>query len=146
MALSSVAQPTYNPGMDTETTTRPLTLVVVDGHDLVRSALVRRLQRLPNVTVLAAVDDVGLAVSLIGELTPDAVLLEPKTVEERSPTTVSRLAGAGRPVVVLTSSLVDGEAARLTDEGAAAVLLKDTNFHRLLQTIRAAVDPRQPIP
>jgi DNA-binding NarL/FixJ family response regulator len=97
---------------------------------------------MPGVRVLAAVDDVGLAVSLIGELTPDAVLLEPKTVEERSPTAVSRLTGAGHPVVVITSSLVEGEAKHLADAGASAVLLKDTDFPRLIQTIRALIDPR----
>jgi DNA-binding NarL/FixJ family response regulator len=117
----------------------PLTLVIVDGHERARSALVRRLQRMPNVRVLAAVDDVGLAVTLIGELGPDVVLLEPKTVEERSPTAVSRLADTGRPIVVLTSSLVEGEAKNLIKAGASAVLLKDTDFQGLIHIISATI-------
>jgi hypothetical protein len=40
---------------------RPLTLVMVDGHDRVRTALAERLQRLPRVRVLAAVGEVGSA-------------------------------------------------------------------------------------
>src|SRR6185312_1219675 len=100
-ALLACAGYTYTSAMETKVPTKPLRLVIVDGHERARLALVKRLQRIPQVTVLAAVDAVSLALNAIRDLMPDAVLLEPKTVGERSPAAVSRLAGTGSPIVVV---------------------------------------------
>ena len=119
-----------------------MTVLIVDGHERARSALVQRLQRMQGVTVLAAVGDEGTAVRLIRELAPDVVLLEPKTMAGNPGVALRWLAGTGRPVVIWTSSLVDGEAEALKRDGAAAVLLKDTNLPGLLRALETAIAAR----
>jgi DNA-binding NarL/FixJ family response regulator len=72
----------------------PLTLLIVDGHEHVRQALAQRLERLPGVTVLAAVADVRSAAPLIKKLAPDLVLCEPRTLSG-DPLDVLRVAMSG---------------------------------------------------
>jgi DNA-binding NarL/FixJ family response regulator len=131
---------------DTESTEKQMTdgclkLLVVERHVGVRTALMQRLQTLPGVTACDAVD-VGTAIEIIAERTPDAVLYEPKTTDGYQSTELQRLVQAGCPVVVLTSSLVDGEADEFRQAGAAAVLLKGTPFSFLLRTISAVLAAR----
>jgi DNA-binding NarL/FixJ family response regulator len=113
-----------------------LKLLVVEGHAQVRAALTERLHRTPGLRVLAAVGDVPAALFLLQERALDLVLCEPRTMAADPRTAVATLAAAGRPVVVWTSSLVEGEAALLRAAGAAAVLLKDLDLTHLVRTIR----------
>src|SRR5512146_1683247 len=91
-------------------TRKRLTLVIVDGHDRARAALTERLQRLADVLVLAAIGEIGRAIEVIGQLKPDVVLLESRTADGNPVATLCRSVGIGQPVVVLTSSLTEGEA------------------------------------
>jgi DNA-binding NarL/FixJ family response regulator len=114
-----------------------LKLLIVEGHDLVRAAFMQRLDRVPGMEVLGAVADVPAALSLVWEQAPDLVLCDPQTIATEPRAAVSTLAATGFPVVVWTSSLVEGEAAVLRAAGAGAVLLKDLNISHLLWTIRS---------
>jgi DNA-binding NarL/FixJ family response regulator len=118
---------------------RPLTLVIVDGHDGARAALAARLQRMPGVRVLAAVGELEIAGQLVGNLLPDAVLLEPRTVHGDPVAALRRLVGTGLPIVIVTSSLVSGEAEAFVRAGASAVLVKDSDLPGLLWSIEAAI-------
>jgi DNA-binding NarL/FixJ family response regulator len=122
---------------------RPLTLVIVDGHDGARAALAARLQRTPGVQVLAAVGELDWAGQLVGDLAPDAVLLEPRTVDGDPVAALRRLVGTGLPIVIVTSSLVSGEAEAFVRAGAAAVLVKDSDLPGLLWRIDAAITAQQ---
>src|SRR5512146_157831 len=113
-------------------TRKRLTLVIVDGHDRARSALTERLQRLADVLVLAAIGEIGRAIEVLEHLKPDVVLLEPRTGDGNPVATLCRLVGIGPPVVVLNSSLAEGEAESFMRAGASAALLKDTDFPGLL--------------
>jgi DNA-binding NarL/FixJ family response regulator len=115
----------------------PLTLLIVDGHRGVREALIARLQRTPGVRAVGAVE-CEVAVRLAREMAPDAVVYDPRTVDGDM-LTVCRLLGAGRPVVVFTPVLEDGDAHALRRAGAAAVLLKGCAVSVLLAEIRAAI-------
>jgi DNA-binding NarL/FixJ family response regulator len=101
-----------------------LTLLIVDGHQGVRDALLRRLQHAPGIGAVAAVGSIELAVRLAQELAPDTVLYDPRTVQGDAVEAIGRLAAGGRCVIVLTSSLGKGEEAALVRAGAAAILLK----------------------
>jgi DNA-binding NarL/FixJ family response regulator len=114
-----------------------LKLLIVEGHDRVRAALAQRLHRTPGLHVLAAVADVPSALSLLEERALDLVLCDPHTLAGDRRRAIRALAATGCPIVVWTSSLVDGEAAMLRAAGAAAVLLKDLDLTHLLRTIRA---------
>jgi DNA-binding NarL/FixJ family response regulator len=102
----------------------PLTLLIVDGHQGVRDALLRRLRHAPGIQAVAAVGSIELAVRLAQELAPDTVLYDPRTVEGDAVEAIGRLAAVGRSVIVLTSSLGEGEETALARAGAAAILLK----------------------
>ena len=121
----------------------PLTLVIVDGHDRARTALAERLQRLAGVLVLAAVGEIGLAIEVVGRLKPDVVLLEPRTGDSSPLATLWRLVGIGPPVVILTSSLAEGEAEGFMRAGAYAALVKDTDVLGLLRRIRLAIGAQE---
>ena len=89
-----------------------------------REALLCRLQRAPGIQAVAAVGSIELAVRLAQELAPDTVLYDPKTMGGDAVETIGRLAAGGRSVIVLTSSLDEGEETALARAGAAAILLK----------------------
>ena len=103
-----------------------LTLLIVDGHQGVREALLRRLRHVPGIQAVAAVGSIEPAMRLAQELAPDTVLYDPKTVEGDAVEAIGRLAAGGRCVIVLTSSLSEGEETALARAGAAAILLKDS--------------------
>jgi DNA-binding NarL/FixJ family response regulator len=113
-----------------------LKLLLVEGHEQVRAALMRRLHRAPGVRSLDAVADLPSALSLLRDPSADLVLCEPQALAVDPQTAVRLLAATGRPIVVWTSSLREGEAAMLHAAGAAAVLLKEVNLTHLLRTIR----------
>jgi DNA-binding NarL/FixJ family response regulator len=101
-----------------------LTVLIVDGHQGVREALLRRLRHAGGIQAVAAVGSIELAARLAQELAPDTVLYDPRTVEGDAVEAIGRLAAGGRSVIVLTSSLGEGEETALVRAGAAAILLK----------------------
>jgi DNA-binding NarL/FixJ family response regulator len=113
-------------------------VLIVDGHEGVRTALARRLARAPRLRAIPAAD-LAAALYLARELSPDAVVCDPKTLHGDPAMAVSGLAAQGAPVLVLTSSLRDGEADALEDAGAAALLLKGSAIAGLIAAIEAAI-------
>ena len=117
------------------------TVLVLDGHEGVRTALAHRLERAPGLRAVV-VADLATALHLAGELLPDAVVCDPKTLATDAAETVRLLAMGGAPVVVFTSTLRDGEPDALARAGAAALLLKGGSIADLIATIDAAIEAR----
>jgi DNA-binding NarL/FixJ family response regulator len=115
----------------------PITVLIVDGHPGVRTALVSRLHHTPRMRAVCAVGALDDAVRMIEELAPHAVLYDPRTVAGNPEQVVRRLGQSGCPVIVLTSSLRDGEARALRGAGATAILLKGEGRPDLLAAIEA---------
>ena len=118
------------------------TLLIVDGHQGVREALLQRLRHAPGIRAVAAVSNLEDATYLAQELAPDTVLYDPKTVVGDAVEAIGRLAAGDRPVVVLTSSLRAGEEAALTRAGAAAILLKGGGTGAVLATVEKVIADR----
>jgi DNA-binding NarL/FixJ family response regulator len=116
------------------------TLLLVDGHDGVRTALASRLRHAEGVGAVGVAKDLADALTAVRETPPDAVIYDPHTVEGDAADAISRLAADGRPVIVLTSSLVGDEAWVLRDAGAAVLLLKGGNVTQLLHEIDLAIE------
>jgi DNA-binding NarL/FixJ family response regulator len=112
-----------------------MNLLIVEGHDGVRRGLATALGRAPAVSVLGAAAHLSEALPLIARQAPDVVLFEPRTTAGAPLAALQRLVGAGRPVVVLTSSLLDGEGEAFLRAGAAAVALKGDHTAALLATL-----------
>ena len=116
----------------------PLTLLLVDGHQGVREALARRLSHATGVGAVVVAGDLESAVVRARALAPDAIVCDPKTLLGSAQAVLAGLSGTHRPVVVLTSSLLDGEESTLRCAGAAAVFLKGCPVAELLAGIGAA--------
>jgi DNA-binding NarL/FixJ family response regulator len=117
---------------------KPLRVLLVDGHRGVRVALCERLRHVSRAVDVVASDGLAAAMNLLGELVPDVVVCDPRTVHQGADA-VRQLGSGGCPVVVLTSSLQDGEAEDLRRSGAAAVLLKGCSLIALLATLETVV-------
>jgi DNA-binding NarL/FixJ family response regulator len=120
------------------------TILLVDGHDGVRSALATRLRHTAGECTVAAASDLADALDIV-QATPllDAVIYDPHTVEGSADEAITRLSAGGRPVIVLTSSLIGDEAAALTRAGAAAILLKGSNVTCLWREIEDTIENRR---
>jgi NarL family two-component system response regulator LiaR len=124
-----------------------MTLLLVDGHAGVRTALAARLRQeraVARVDVAATLED-GLR--LAQEWPPDLILYDPRTVPGAAISAVRQLAEEGRCVVILTSSLRDNEAQTLPRAGARALLFKGLAIAPLLaclEEVRAGRPPLAP--
>jgi DNA-binding NarL/FixJ family response regulator len=129
-----------------ETMATPITVLLVDGHAGVRAALADRLCHAPRVGAVTATSTLEAAVQLARDVAPDVVLYDPRTVAGNAAAGVRLLGQGGRPVVVLTSSLLEDERAALLRAGAAAVLLKGIAVPALVAAMAAALTrgPEQP--
>jgi DNA-binding NarL/FixJ family response regulator len=110
----------------------PLRLLLVDGHEAVRDALLDRLSRLSLVGSIAAAGSLPAALAFLREFRPDVVFCDPRNLEGDPGEIVLQICEVTGPVVVLTSSLRDGEPAAFRAAGAAAVLLKGTDLAAFL--------------
>lgn len=118
-------------------------LLIVDGHSGVRAALVRRLSQIPGACVVAAVENLDGARQTLEQQAMDAVLYDPRTVAGDAATAVAQLAASGAAVVVLTSSLREGEEDALQRAGAGAVLLKGVSVAAICASVDAAIAARR---
>jgi DNA-binding NarL/FixJ family response regulator len=116
----------------------PATVLIVEGHARVRDALVERLRHVPTVRVVQAAGDTDAALRLAATLVPAVALYDPRTVAGEPPAALRRLVESGCTVVVLTSSLLEDEAAMLQAAGATAVVLKGSRTNGLVAAIEAA--------
>lgn len=114
-----------------------LTLLLVDGHQSVREALAQRLQRVANVRAVVAVTNAALAADLVCTIAPDVIIYDPRTVPDHNDRSLQRLRQCGVPLVILTSSVRDDEAAHFRQQGAAAVFLKGNSVRQLTAQIAA---------
>jgi DNA-binding NarL/FixJ family response regulator len=114
-------------------------LLIVDGHAGVRAALTQRLQRAFGAGFVAAAGDLFSAARAIQELAPDAIVYDPRTVGGDARQTLRALSQSGIPVLVLTSSVEDQEAALLRQAGAATLLYKGMATAELLDCIERAI-------
>ena len=116
-------------------------LLLVEGHAEVREALARRLRHEYTIT---AVDGLAAAGEVLRRLSPAAVIVDPRTIATRTEDVLALLRLSGRPVIVLTSSLLEGEEERLHRAGAAAILLKGRPRAELLLRIELAIEEASP--
>ena len=118
----------------------PIKVLLLDGHHGVREALTQRLCRAPGIGRVDAATTLDTALQVARERAPQVVLYDPRTVAGDAAEAVQRLKQAVEHVIVLTSSLLDDEAAALRRAGAAALVLKGTEISALLtlmETVRA---------
>jgi DNA-binding NarL/FixJ family response regulator len=126
---------------------RPIRVLVVDDHDVVRAGIAGLLDAVPDIEVVGTAADGLEAVELAADCDPDVVLMDlvmpyVDGIEATRRITDARTAGA---VLVLTSFSDHIRVTAALDSGAIGYLLKDAEPEELVAGIRAAADGDSPL-
>jgi DNA-binding NarL/FixJ family response regulator len=116
----------------------PVRVVVVDDQALVRGAFRLLVDSAPDLEVVGEGANGAEAVSLVGELEPDVVLMDIRmpVMDGLEATRAVAALGVGTRVLVLTTFDLDEYVFGALRAGASGFLLKDTPPAQLLEGIR----------
>lgn len=122
----------------------PIRVVIVDGHERVRRALITALMVVDDVSVVGVAKDGAEALMLSARLQPDVVLMEIVLPDSDGVNTIQQLRRQvpKAQVVVLTTALSADLRQRAVAAGAAAYLSKYVAAHDLIAAIRTASGKR----
>lgn len=115
-------------------------VLIADDHALVRAGMCALLEKIDGVTVVGEAGKVSEAIQLVGQLTPDLLLLD-LTMPETSGFEVLHYCTGNFPdirVIVLTVHEAYEYARRALNEGAAGFILKSaasTELEQAIQTV-----------
>lgn len=118
----------------------PITILLVDDHEVVRRGLHAFLEALPEFEVIAEASSGTRAIDLAGEYIPDVVLLD-LIMPEMSGVEATRRIKATSPrtqVVILTSYQDEDQVLPALQAGAISYVLKDIRMADLAEAIRRA--------
>ncbi len=120
-------------------------VVLVDDDGLVRTGLRLILGGAPDIEVVGEASDGIEAVDVVSSTRPDVVLMDIRMPHRDGLEATRLLVGSGDParIVVLTTFDADDMVLQALRAGAAGFLLKDTEPHRLVESVRlvAAGEP-----
>jgi DNA-binding NarL/FixJ family response regulator len=126
---------------------RPIRVLIVDDHEIVRVGIGRLLDANPEIEVVGLAGDGEEAIELSAECEPDVVLMDLQMPRVDGTTATQAITGADdAPRVVILTSFSDRR--RITealDSGAAGYLLKDCEPDELLAGIHAAAEGGSPL-
>jgi NarL family two-component system response regulator LiaR len=119
-------------------TTRPICVLIVDDHTVVRDGLKALISAEPGMRVIGAAGDGLEAVVLARDLQPDVILLDlvmPRMDGVQATLEIKKVYPQAR-ILVLTSFSEDHMVVSAIRAGAIGYLMKDTSSDELLQAIR----------
>jgi len=121
---------------------RPITVLIVDDHPVVRQGLRALLAVQDGIEVAGEAGDGDTALDLAAATAPDVILLDLKLPGRDGIAVLGELtARGGTPrVLVLTSATEPGFASAALRAGAAGVLYKDVDPDALVRAIRSVHD------
>jgi DNA-binding NarL/FixJ family response regulator len=123
----------------------PIRVVLVDDDPLVRAGLRMILGGAPDIAIVGEAADGISAVEVVEATLPDVVLMDVRMPRRDGLEATRVLVRSGRAVriVVLTTFDADDMVLQALRAGAAGFLLKDTEPHRLVESVRlvAAGEP-----
>jgi DNA-binding NarL/FixJ family response regulator len=121
---------------------RPISVLIVDDHPVVRQGLRVLLEVQDGIEVAGEAGDGATALAIAAEKEPDVILLDLKLPGMDGIAVLGELAARGGHVrvLVLTSVTEPASAAAAVRAGAAGVLYKDVDPDALVRAIRAVDD------
>ena len=120
------------------TADRPIRVLIVDDHPLMRSGIAGEINAQRDMTVVAEAEDGESALSLFRIHRPDITLMDLKLPRMNGIDCLIAIRGEFRQarIVILTTAAGDIQAKRAFEAGAVGFLLKDTLRSELTNTIR----------
>ena len=127
---------------------RPIRVLVVDDHFVVRMGLVSLVNTEPDLTVVGEADDGEQAIALYQQLQPDLVLMDVRMPGKSGPeaTTQIRRLSDGARVLILSAFDGDEEIHSALEAGAQGYVLKSATGEELIPAIRAVAAGKRWIP
>jgi two-component system, NarL family, nitrate/nitrite response regulator NarL len=120
---------------------KPIRILLVDDHSLLRDALSRVLTAEPDFSVAGECASVEEALRIVTTTEVDMVLLDINLETEQGGTFLKRAGPAGYrgKILVVTAGVGEREAAWLLHRGCSGIFLKDAPVATLVQQIRAVM-------
>jgi two-component system, NarL family, response regulator DevR len=114
---------------------RPIRLLLVDDHELVRVGLRILLEAAPQVAIVGEASSVAEALAAVAERRPDVVVLDMRLPDGTGAEACRRIRAAHPQVQVLILSAFDDDIVPAIQAGAAGYVLKNINLPGLLDAI-----------
>jgi DNA-binding NarL/FixJ family response regulator len=120
----------------------PVRVVIVDDHEVIRTAYENLVNSQPDLTVVGTAGDGASGVELCRRVRPDVVLMDIRMHGELDGIQATKRlvepgpGGAGPRVVILTTFDLDEYVYDALQAGASGFLLKDATAERIFDTVR----------
>jgi DNA-binding NarL/FixJ family response regulator len=126
------------PQADTLTINRPITVLIVDDHPLMRSGIIGEVSAQRDMRIVAEAEDGKSAVELFRKHQPDITLMDLKMprVNGIDCLTAIRSEFRNARIIILATAAGDIQTRRAFEVGAVGFLFKDTLRAELVNTIR----------
>lgn len=123
------------------TPARPITVVLIDDHDLVREGVKGVIEADPKIVVVGEAGDSAAAISVVTDKRPDVVLLDVEIPGDDVTTTVRRIHEVSPRSQVIILSMYDGPhlLRNLLEAGVQGYLLKTVSGEELRSAIRGTM-------
>ncbi len=117
---------------------RQITVAVIDGNGETRQRLIRRLQRTTGISVVGEAGEPGEALRVVRDQRPEVIVIDLRRFDHNGARFLGKIVSTvpRSAIVILTAYLAEGERSDLMRAGARAILFKEIDSERLVQTIR----------
>ncbi len=128
--------------MSEKPTKKPLRILIVDDHLVLRMGLSALISLEPGMSVVGEAEDGESALELVGKLHPDVVIMDIMMPRMNGVEATMRIA-AEHPearILLLTTFSASGEVVQALDAGACGAIVKDSSQKELIAAIKAVAE------
>lgn len=121
--------------------TRPIRMLLVDEHDLVRMSLMLMFENVPYIEVVGQAIDGQMAIDMVAELQPDVVLMDLNMpgMDGFTATAIIHERYPQIKVIILSGSMLEADTQTAIEAGASAFLSKEATPGEIEGVIRDIV-------